>query len=259
MMHKRMRRGVIGCLVMALLLISCGAPASTPTALPTSTPAPTPTPKLVTAQDYLKAMEDALNAAGTYHFDLNGSVTLDLPAQDMKLDIPMAFAGDVQTPDKMQGSLTMTMMGNTIATDMIVIGGQAWVKNPTTGEWVASTPSAAPIGPQQFTELSDAELAGMTVVGEETLDGQQVTHVSGNVDEELDLGAELGGPLQMSLVSDYWIAKETNLPVKATMQGSLPLSQESVEMTVGMSMTMGFSGFGEPVTIEPPPTASPTP
>ena len=99
----------------------------------------------------------------------------------------------------------------------------------------------------------------MMVVGEETLDGQQVVHLTGKVGEELDLGAELGGPMQMSLAADYWIAKETNLPLKATMMGNVPVAQEAVEMTVGMSMTMEFSGFGEPVTIEPPPMASPTP
>ena len=99
--HKRMRSGVIGCLVTVLLLVACGGPASTPTALPT----PTPTPKPLTAQEYLKAMEDALNAAGTYHFDMNGAITLDLPSQDTKLDIPMTLAGDVQTPDRMQASL----------------------------------------------------------------------------------------------------------------------------------------------------------
>jgi hypothetical protein len=97
----------------------------------------------------------------------------------------------------------------------------------------------------------------MTLVGEEMLDGQQVVHVAGTVDEELDLGAELGGPMQMSLESDYWIAKESNLPLKASLVGSVPITQESLELTVGMSMTMEFSGFGESVTFEPPPTATP--
>jgi hypothetical protein len=257
MNHKLFRSAVIGCLVMVLLLVACGGPAATSTPLPTATP--TPTPKPLTAQEYLKEMEDALNAAGTYHFDLNGVLTVNVAAQDMKLDIPMTLAGDVQTPDRMQGSLTMSMMGSTIETEMIVIGNQAWAKDPTTGQWVASPQAQAPVGPRQFTELSDSELAGMTLVGEEMLDGQQVVHVAGTVDEELDLGAELGGPMQMSLESDYWIAKESNLPVKASLVGSVPITQESLEMTVGMSMTMEFSGFGEPVTIEPPPMASPTP
>jgi hypothetical protein len=257
-MDRRLfRSAVIGCLMMVLLLVGCSGPVGTPTAVPTPTPTPAPTP--ATAQEYMKAMEDALNAAGTYHFDMDGAVSLDLPSQEMKLDIPMTLAGDVQAPDKMQGSLTMSMMGSSISTDMIVIGNQAWAKDPTTGEWVASPQAAAPVTPGQFTNLSESDLAAMKVVGEETLDGQQVIHVSGSVNQELDLGTELGGPMQMSLASDYWLAKETNLPIKASVVGNVPIAQEGLEMTVGMSLTLQFSGFGEAVTIEPPPMASPTP
>jgi len=258
MNHKRMRTGVIGCLVTVLLLVACGAPTPTPTPVPTSTPLPTPTPKPLTAQEILKAAQDALEAAGTYHFDMNAVAAVDVPSLGMQLDMPMLFAGDVQAPDQMQGSLTMTVLSTTMTTEMIVIGSEAWATDPTTGQWVARAESGAPVGPQQFTDLSESELAGMTLVGEETLDGEQVFHVTGTVDEELDLGAGLGGPMQLSLVADYWIAKESSLPVKASMEGSMPITQEGLEMTVGMSMTMEFSGYGEPVTIEPPPMATPT-
>jgi hypothetical protein len=259
MSDNGMRSRVVGCVVMVLLLVACGAPTPTPTALPTPTPEPTPTAKPATAQDYIKAMDDALNAAGTYHFDLDGAVAMEVPAQSVKLDIPMTLAGDVQAPDRMQASLNMTVMGVPIDTEVIAIGDEAWAKDPTTGQWVTTPGSEAPVGPQQFTELSDFEMGTMTVVGEETLDGQQVVHLTGKVDEDLNLGAELGGPMQLSLGADYWIAKESNLPLKATMAGSVPITPQSVEMTVGMSMTMLFSGFGEPVTIEPPSTATPTP
>jgi hypothetical protein len=225
---------------------------------PTPTPLPTPTPKPLTAQEILQASKDALNAAGTYHFDLNGTVAVDVPSLGIQMDMPMTMAGDVQSPDRMQGSLTMTVMSNTMTTEMIVIGSEAWAQDPITGEWVAGTQAGAPVDPTQFTDLSESELAGMAVVGEETLDGEQVVHLTGTVHEELNLGAELGGPMQLSLAADYWIAKESNLPLKATMAGSVPVP-EPVEMTVGMSMTIEFSGFGEPVTIESPPTPMPTP
>ena len=252
MNYKRIGIRVIGCLVTVFLLVSCGAPTPTPT------PVPTATPKPLTVQEILKAAEDALNAAGTYHFDINGQVAVDLPAQGMKLDMPMTFAGDVQAPDQMQGSLTMTVMSTTMTTEMIVIGSEAWAQDPITGQWVARTGTGAPVGPQQFTDLSESEVAGMTLVGEETLDGEQVVHLRGPVDEELDLGAELGGPIQLTLVADYWIAKESNLLFKATMEGVVPII-EPLEMTVGMSLTIEFSAFGEPVTIEPPPMATATP
>jgi hypothetical protein len=218
-----------------------------------------PTPVPLTAQEILEASQDALEAAGTYHFDLNGGVTVDVPSQGIQLDMPMVFRGDIQSPDRMQGSLTMTVMGTTVETEVIAIGDQAWAKDPTTDQWIASPQAGAPVGPNQFTDLSETELAGMTIVGEETLDDEPVVHLTGMVDEELDMGAELGGAIPLSLVADYWVAKESNLPLKATMVGTVPVTQESLEMTVGMSMTIEFSAFGEPVTIEPPPMGTPTP
>jgi hypothetical protein len=248
MNRNRLGIEVVGLVLVVFLLASCGGPAATPTAQPT------PTPKPLTAQDYLQATEDALDAAGTYHFSMEGLVTVEVQSQGVKLEVPMMYEGEVQEPDRMHGSLSMTVMDTPVATEVIVIGDEAWAKDPTTGQWVTSAASAVPISPGQFTDLSDSELAGMTVVGEETLDGVQVIHLTGSVDQELNLGAELGGSMQLSLVADYWIAKESNLPLKAVVGGNAPVTAQSVEMMVGMSMTLVFSDFGEPVTIEPPPT-----
>jgi hypothetical protein len=250
---------VISMVLVAVFLVSCGAPAPTPTPLPTSTPTPvptpTPTPLPPSAQAIMTAALDAQQAAESYHFDMDALVSMTGDAVGGTMKVPFNFAGDFQAPDRMQGTMKATAQGVTVETGMTMIGTDVWIKDPTTGQWVASPQSAVPFTPQEFTKLDPSVLQNLQFVGEESLDGTPTYHLTTQTSAPLDLGEPLG-QIQLDMKAGYWIDSETDLVRKITVGGTVPTTG-TVQLTIGLSMTIQFSDYGVPVTIEPPPTATP--
>jgi LppX_LprAFG lipoprotein len=253
----------IGLTLAAWLVIACGAaqptPTATPTAIPTSTstplptatPTPTPTPAAPSVQEILAAAVDTQKGVESFHFDINATVTVTGGGLDSPLTMPITFVGDFQAPDRMQGSMTTaTAQGTPVEAAMIVIGQDVYIKDPSTGQWVATTGSTIPFAPQEFTDIKLSELRGLTLVGEEILNGSPVYHLAGTTALPLGLGATIG-EMQGTFQTDYWIDKENSHMLQAAMEGKVPISG-TVEATVAMAVTIRFSDFGVAVTIEAP-------
>jgi len=143
---------------------------------------------------------------------------------------------------------------------MIVIGETSYLTDPETGEWTISSDPATSFAPEEFTGLDPDRLEDLVLVGEETLDGVPVYYLKGTAPvEELRLGQlDLDVGVEGELQVEYWIGVEDNLLRKATINGELSVLGEE-EATMQLSATALYSGFGEPVVIEPPELPTPTP
>jgi hypothetical protein len=250
----------IGLTLAAWLVISCGAAqptpttlptsTSTPTPLPTATPTPTPTPVASSVQEILAAAVDTQKGVESFHFDINATVTVTGAGLESPVTMPITFVGDFQAPDRLQGSMTATAQGTTVEAAMIVIGKDVYIKDPSTGQWVATTAGAVPFSPQEFTNIKLADLSGLTLVGEEILGGSPVYHLAGTAALPLSFGAPVS-EVQGTFQTDYWIDKENSHMLQAAIDGTVPVSA-TVEATMAMSVTIRFSDYGVAVTIEAP-------
>jgi branched-chain amino acid transport system substrate-binding protein len=263
---KRRITLVLVCLWVGVALAACG-PTPTPTPLPptdtptpvpptytptpvppTATPTPTPTPTPPSPQGLL---EDALAALETdaYHFEMD--MLMAVAEAGMSMEIPFTFAGDFQPPDRAQGTVSMSFLGMTIESEVITVGDTAYTTNMETGEWEISTEEASPFSPGDFTGVDPADIEGLTLAGEETLDGTPVYRLTGVVTAE-QLGDAMEGA-EGELQVQYWMGIDDGLLHKGAVEGELSIEDGTIEMTV----TTTYSDYGQTVAIEPPEMPAP--
>jgi len=234
---KKLVLPVIVLVALALLVIACGA-------------APTPTPP--PAADILNAATAAMENLDSAHLDMTMAMTMT--AQGMTLNIPITMAGDMQNPDRFKGTLAMEMMGQSIKADMVVISPTTYISESTTGEWQTTTAEEAgiPFDPSNLTGVDSEDVEGLALVGEETVDGRTVYHLTGTVKAApLGLQESLGAGGDVSLKADYWIDKENNQILKSTVSGVIEITGD-MAATVDLSMVILFTDYNKPVTIEAP-------
>lgn len=223
---------------------------------PTATPEPsiTPTPTLL-PKDILEASISALEEYESYHFEMD--IQIKLKEEGLTIDMPMTSVGDVQSQDRIHSRLSVTLMGITVESEVILIGETEYATNPETGEWEASTGVSFSLSPTAFTEIDPADLVDLTSLGQESVNGAEVYHLAGSVSSE-EIG-EVGGELQI----DYWIGVEDFLPRMIGVEGEIEFTGDGVSLqdaagTANIAMTMELSDFGKTVVIDVPELA-PTP
>ncbi|MGD9050078.1 MAG: LppX_LprAFG lipoprotein, partial [Anaerolineae bacterium] len=229
-------------------------PAPTPTFTPTSTPTvtPMPTPTLPSAQALLEAALGILETE-SYHFGMD--MQMKATEGTMTMEIPFTFVGDFEAPDRVQGSMSMTMFGMTIEMEVITIGETAYATNPDTGEWEVGAESAAPFSPEDFAGIDPADIEDLTVTGEVSLDGTTAYHLQGIASAQ-DMGpamADIEGELQL----EYWIGVADGRLRQNTVEGELLAPGEAG--TIGLVATTTYSDYGQAVAIEPPELPTPIP
>ena len=147
-------------------------------------------------------------------------------------------------------------MGFTIASEVITIGDTTYQTDPETGQWEITTDTVSPFtDPQEFVGAETSEIQDLVFTGEVTLDGTRTFHLKGMASPEAF--GEGSGELQL----EYWIGIEDSLIRQIAMEGELggdTLFDGSTASTATITMTMVFSDFGKPVSIEAPEVA-PTP
>jgi hypothetical protein len=174
---------------------------------------------------------------------------MTMTEEGITVEIPMTFVGDYQPPDRMRGTVSMSVIGITIESEVITIGETSYVKNPTTGEWEVSTEEAAPYSPGDFTGLEPADIEGLVLVGKETLDGTPVYHLRGALSAQ-DVGDAFAGT-EGTMQADYWIGVKDGRLRRSAVRVELS-SSDAQAVTIGIEATMTYSNYGEPVAIEPP-------
>lgn len=241
-------------LLLALwLLAACGSTAAPEVA--TDTPVPSPTP--MSAAAILTAAQEASKEADSFHVDMDMVMTMTMPAAGLAtpMRIPITLVGDFQPPDRSQATVTMEMQGTSIDVDMVTISNTTYVKDPTTGVWGSAAQSATPLSPEDLLSFKAEDIVGLTIVGEETIDGMRVYHLAGTTTMPLELGEPLG-EASGTVAVDYWIEKETNYVRQAALLGEIPVTGE-MTATIELSATMFLSDYGKAVTIEAPEVDAP--
>jgi len=221
-------------LVLALVLaISCGGAPGSPS-----------------AEEILAAADEAQHNAGTAHFDVDMKITIK--AEGMTVDATAKYVGDIMEPDRFKGTIEASVMGENMTAEMVSIGNTTYTKDySTTGTWETTTEEEAGWDPQELIPLKPEGFKDLKLVGEEDLSGRPVYHVSGKVIVPLGLmeGVDVSTPI---VQVNYWIDKETSHLLKGTMIGHGQATIEGTDTTVDLDITIFMSGYGEPVTIEPP-------
>ena len=126
---------LLASLVMVAALAACGAPLA----------------KSETPQQALAAAAQRASQLKSAKFDFNGGVTMTFPAalaqslgqssSNGTLVVNLSGSGEAQFPDRYHAGLNAKMTGFSVATEVIVANGQAYVKNPITNKWQASSAS----------------------------------------------------------------------------------------------------------------------
>lgn len=222
-------------------------PTDTPTPVPpTDTPVPTATPTLPSPQALLKsALADT--DAKSHHFEMD--MQMKMTEEGVTIEIPMTFVGDYLPPDRMHGMVSMSVVGVTIESEMVTIGETTYVKNPATGQWETSTEPASPYSPGDFTGLEPADIEGLVIVGQKTLDGTPVYHLQGTLSAG-DMGEAFAGT-EGEMQVEYWIGVKDGLLRRAFVRVELS-STDTRAVAIGMETTVTYSDYGKTLAIEPP-------
>lgn len=225
--------------VCILLLAACGTTQAAPT--------PTPTPAPLTPEDIIKQASQASKDT-PMHMTMDMQMQMNIMEQDVSMNMKMDM--DVNSTEEAQMTMALDMLGQTFNTEMIIVGGKVYVKAPGSSEWFVSDQSpsdaiasAEPIDLESFQDV--------TLVGEETIDGQPVYHLKAKLPFPESVTAQLGN-LEGLMDIDYFVAKDTYLPVKMTGGGDLMIDVSGVETEMTFTMNAVFSDWGQEVEITAP-------
>jgi hypothetical protein len=152
-----------------------------------------PLAKTETAQQALSGAAQRTSQLKSAKFDFNGNVKMTFPpalgqmfgqsgSAAGSLSVDMNGAGEAQFPDRYHATVNAKMSSLSIATEVIVANGKAYVKNPLTNKWEVSNQSANltdQLG--QADPLSASQLLksvkSVSEQPEETLDNTRVRHL----------------------------------------------------------------------------------
>ena len=215
-------------------------------------PVPVPLTGLPSPLEVLGASFAAMDAAGSFHFEMD--VAIKAPVEGADLEIPITLAGDFQAPDRVRGSMAMSLGFFTLEMEMVSIGETTYMTSPQTGEWeVVSDTTLVPPNLGELAEAGAGLLYDAVLVGEETLDGTPVYQIGGLLTQDVIAGLEPGGQVAL------WIGVDDSLIYRIGFRGEVslddllgPMDQAGLSGQGALFMTARFSGYGVPVTIEPP-------
>jgi hypothetical protein len=125
---------LLASLIAVLFVAACGSPLA----------------RAETPQQAISAAAQRAGQLKSAKFDFQGNVNLTFPpalAQMLSqaggssgsLAANLGGTGQAQFPDRYQASINLKMSGFSVSTDVIVANGKAYVKNPLTNKWEAST------------------------------------------------------------------------------------------------------------------------
>ena len=203
-----------------------------------------------------------MESVRSFHLDMD--MRIDLGAGGASIQVPITVAADFQAPDRSKGTLSMSLLFFTLETQFVTIGDTNYVTDPQTGEWGLSADNVTPLlDPDAFIGRGAiAEVRGLEMLGAETLEGVDVYHLAGTLTPDVIGEAVASGELMVS----YWIGVEDSLVRLIEASGDIGLEGGGESLfgisadSASLSMTMPFSDYGKPVTIEAPeiaPAATP--
>lgn len=257
--------------LVAILVMGCSGtqagptaePTAAPTATPTPSPSPTPTPTPTPEPDILTALEIITTAVakltGALHFEMD--IKASVQTIGGRAEVPIELEGDFQPPDRIEGTMRISLGFFAVQSQVINIGDTTYIKDESTGEWHASTASSPVlVGPGAFLAPDPKTLVFLEVLGVVAVDGVEAYHLkaiapSGSLDESVG---------QMDL--EYWVGVDDGNLIQVVASGSVDLrldsgslSRMSTTGSADVTATIKLSEFGKSVSILPPENVAPTP
>jgi hypothetical protein len=149
-----------------------------------------PLAKPQTPEQALSAAAQRASQLHSAKFDLQGNVKMTFPAEMGKMfgqsgaaagsvSLDLSGTGEAQFPDRYHATINAKLAGLSVATEVIVANGKAYVKNPVSGKWQVSA-QAGITGLSQPDPLSYDQLLknvkSVKDLGNTTLNGTTVHH-----------------------------------------------------------------------------------
>jgi hypothetical protein len=150
-----------------------------------------PLAKPETPQQALSAAAQRASQLHSAKFDLQGDVKMTFPAEMGKMfgqsgaaagsvSLDMSGTGEAQFPDRYHATINAKLAGLSVATEVIVANGKAYVKNPVSGKWQVSAQAGITGQLSQPDPLSYDQLLknvkSVKDLGDTTLSGTPVHH-----------------------------------------------------------------------------------
>jgi hypothetical protein len=222
-----------------------------------------PLAKAETPEQALGAAAQRASQLHTAKFDLAGNVKMTFPAElgqmfgqsggsAGSLALDMTGNGEAQFPDRYHATISAKITGLSVATEVVVANGQAYVKNPINGKWESSAQSGLSGQLSQPDPLSYEQLLrnvkSIKDLGESKLaDGTAVRHLQLTPDKDKLLAsfdkAAVKNPQAKAAIEqvlnsgtmtvEVWFGKDDHLVRRVT---------TDADYTVDLSQLMGALG-----------------
>lgn len=249
-----------------------------------------------------QALAGAAQRAGQLHsakFDLQGNVKMTFPAQlgqalgqsgaaAGSISLDMSGTGEAQFPDRYHAVVNVKMSGLSVASEVVVANGKAYVKNPLTNKWQVSPQSGGITGqlsqpdPLSYDQLLK-NVKSIKDLGDTTLNGTTVHHYQLTPDKAKLIAslnnAAVKNPQALAAIKqvldsgtmtiEVWFGKDDHLVRRVStdadytidlnqLMGSLGAPASGNQMPAGSSIhaiahvVINYHDFDAPVTISIP-------
>jgi hypothetical protein len=248
-----------------------------------------------------QALASAAQRAGQLHsakFDLQGNVKMTFPAQlgqalgqsgsAGSISLDMTGTGEAQFPDRYHAAVTVKISGLSVASEVVVANGTAYVKNPLTNKWQVSPQSSGITGqlsqpdPLSYDQLLK-NVKSIKDLGDTTLNGTTVHHYQVTPDKAKLIAslnnAAVKNPQALAAIKqvldsgtmtvEVWFGKDDHLVRRVStdadytidlnqLMGALGSAASGSQMPAGSSIhaiahvVINYHDFDAPVTISIP-------
>ena len=161
--------------------------------------------------------------------------------------------GDVVRPDRVVATFKVNVLNTVNASiSMITIGDQHWSTDLISGKWI-SAPTEFSYNPGNLFDNSTgigpvmSQVTNATIVGEESIDGHNTTHVHADVPQALINGITSNTMVGDTISVDLWIDSTSFDLIRAQLAEPKDNGKDHPA-----TWTLDLSKHGEPIEINPP-------
>lgn len=223
----------LGVIVLAAVLAACGGDG-----------------QKQSTTDIVARAASATEAEKSFHFvfdEKNGPTSTS--------GIHLVFAeGDIVVPDKVKADVSGTFQGVPLRSQLVVVAGKYFLKDPFTGKWAKVSASMNPVA---FFDPAKGVLAVITsatqleLLGTEKVGTADAYHLKGKTTLS-SIAPLLGNPPGTQLVDvELWVDKQTDRLVRLRLSGQVEEGDPA-----GAVRTVEISRYGVVVPITAPQTGT---
>jgi lipoprotein LprG len=199
------------------------------------------------AEEILDNAAERFKETSSAHFELEIDGTIGIDEQGM-LQLG-GVTGEIERPANARADASVVFGGSTVSLEMIASDGDMFMRNLLTGDWERA-PSDLAYDPARIFDEDEGisaiieQLQGVEIEGEESVDGTNAWHLSGEVDT--DAVRQLAGDFFEGdqLDVDIWVATDDYRLLRVELHDT--------DADEPMSWELSLTNHDEPVEIDPP-------